>query len=99
MAINVDVVRVETAANRIASHNSKIRDDFSSVEDAINTLNRNWDGSASNDAINMFYNIRDNYCGHRFSVINSLVNLMKVNVCGDYKRTDANIKKNAEAFK
>ena len=99
MAIKVDIAKVETAATKISSYNAKIRDDFSSVEDAINVLNKNWDGSASNDAISTFYSIRDAYCEYRFSVVNSLVNLLRVNVCGDYNKTETNIKKNAEAFK
>ena len=46
MAIKIDTSRVDTAATRIASHNSNIRNDFSTVIDAVNVLNRNWDGGA-----------------------------------------------------
>lgn len=99
MAIKIDTSRVDTAATKIASHNSKIRDDFSSVIDAVNVLNRNWDGGASNNAIRAFNHIKETYCNHRFSVINDLVTLLRVQVSSDYQKTEANIKKNAEAFK
>lgn len=99
MAIKIDTARVDTAATKISSYNSKIRDDFSSVVDAVGVLNRNWDGGASDNAIRAFNHIKETYCNHRFSVVNDLVTLLRVQVSSDYQKTEANIKKNAEAFK
>lgn len=99
MAIKIDTARVEAAAAKISTYNSKSRDDFSAVVDAIGVLNRNWDGGASDNAIRAFNHIKETYCNHRFSVINDLVTLLRVQVSSDYQKTEANIKKNSEAFK
>lgn len=99
MAIRIDVSKVEAAAGGISTINGKIRDDFSAVNDAINTLNRNWDGGASDSAMRAFDNIKGSYCDYRYAVINDLVTLLRVQVGSDYIGTEKKVKSAAEAFK
>ena len=77
----------------------KIKNDFSSVESAINSLNNNWDGSASDAAVRKFQNIRNNHYNNRFNVINDMVNFMLNQVGEGYEKTETTISSAASAFK
>ena len=61
MAIKINTAAVRSTANQISTVNTKISNDFSSVQSAINSLNSNWDGSASDAAIRKFNNIKTTY--------------------------------------
>lgn len=99
MAIKVDTSKVETAATKIEAYNKKIRDDFTPVNDALNVLNRNWDGGASDNAIRTFNSIREGYLDHRYTAISNLVSFLRVQVSSDYTETEKRIKSAADAFK
>ena len=99
MAIKVNTTQIDVAATKIANYNTNTRNAFSSVVDAINVLDRNWDGSAADNARHTFDNIQRTYCDQRYLVINDLVNFLRAQVSSDYQRTEANISKNAQAFK
>ena len=99
MAIKVDTSKVEIAAAKIEAYNKKIRDDFAPVNDALNVLNRNWDGSASDNAIHAFNSIKDGYLDSRYIAINNLVSFLRVQVGSNYTETEKRIKTAADAFK
>lgn len=99
MAIKIDTSRVRSTASQISTMNKKIKNDFSSVESAINSLNNNWDGSASDAAVRKFQNIRNNHYNNRFNVINDMVNFMLNQVGEGYEKTETTISSAASAFK
>ena len=53
MAIKINTAIVRSTASQISSVNNKMNNDFSAVDSAINALNRNWNGSASD----VFYGV------------------------------------------
>lgn len=99
MAIKIDTSRVRSTASQISTMNKKIKNDFSSVESAINSLNNNWDGSASDAAVRKFQNIKNNYYNNRFNVVNDMVNFMLNQVGEGYEKTETTISSAASAFK
>lgn len=99
MAIKIDTAQVMAAADRIATTNSNLRTDFSTVESAVNALNSCWDGSASEKAMNAFYSIRNTLPDARKDVVQSMVSFMKMQVCDGYEKTEAQLSSNASAFK
>ena len=99
MAIKINTSRVEASAAMIESHNKTIRNDFDAVINAMNILNRNWDGSASDDAIRTFNRIRDEYADNRYAAIHNLVSFLRVTVASNYEETENQIKSAADAFK
>ncbi|MBE6766527.1 MAG: hypothetical protein E7550_02955 [Ruminococcaceae bacterium] len=99
MAISVDTGKVDLAANNIRKYNSKIREDFSEVQSAINSLNSAWDGRACDNAMNAFNNLRDNYRDSRYAVVDNLVVFLKQQVAANYDHTESQIHTAAEAFK
>ncbi len=99
MAINVDTSKVDAAASRIASNNTKIRNDFSAVASAINDLNRVWDGKASNNAIYVFNGIRDNFRDARYDVTNQLVSFLRKQISDNYEVAENKVHSAAKEFK
>lgn len=99
MALLVDTAKVEGTAKQIANTNKKINDDFLVMEEAINTLNRNWEGNASDYVINSFSSIKKNFYDSRYGVVNNLVSLMCNQVCAGYEEMEKSISSAASAFK
>ncbi|HBM98592.1 MAG TPA: hypothetical protein DD413_04130 [Ruminococcus sp.] len=99
MAIKIDTNAVRAAAAQIANTNQKISSDFSSVESAITSLNRNWEGTASDAAFRKFNNIKNTYYSNRFNAVNDMVNFMRRQVGEGYEQTEAAIASAASAFK
>lgn len=99
MAIKIDINAVRTAATQIADSNQEINNDFRSVESAISTLNRNWEGTASDAAFRKFSNLKNTYYDNRFKVVNDMVNFMKKQVGESYEQTETAIASAASAFK
>ena len=99
MAININIEKVEATAQRIASFNSQIRNEFAAVKNAVATLNKYWDGTASDNAMRAFNNIQESYCDYRYSVINDLVAFLLTQVGTEYHSTEMKIKSAADAFK
>ena len=99
MAIKINTAAVRSTANQISTVNTKISNDFSSVQSAINSLNSNWDGSASDAAIRKFNNIKTTYFDKRYGVINDLTNFMLKQVGENYERTETSVSSAAKAFK
>ena len=99
MAIKINTGAVSTAATQIAKINQNINNDFSMVESAMNTLNRSWDGGASDNAIRKYQNIKNNYYQNRYNVIQQLVNFMRKQAGEGYEKTEQAIQSAAAAFK
>lgn len=99
MAIKINTATVRSTANQISTVNTKISNDFSAVQSAINSLNSNWDGSASDAAIRKFNNIKTTYFDKRYGVINDLTNFMLKQVGENYERTETSVSSAAKAFK
>ncbi len=99
MSIKIDTAIVLSSAAKIHAINCTIRDDFSTVINSINTLNRNWDGSASDNAIRAFNTIRESYYENRYNVLEDLSVFMKNNVAPSYESTEQSIQSAASAFK
>lgn len=99
MAIKIDTGKVETAASKIETLNKKINEDFSDVKDAINKLDKNWDGNASHAVIRKFHDLENNFCENRYTVLKNLVTFMRNQVSLNYSDTETQIKSIADAFK
>lgn len=99
MNIKIDTSAVRTTANQIANINSKISSDFSTVDTAINELNRAWDGVASEVAITKFQNIKTLYYNNRYQVVNDMVNYMNRQISEGYEGVEAAIQSAASAFR
>lgn len=99
MAIKINTAIVRSTASQISSVNNKINNDFSAVDSAINALNRNWDGSASDIALRKFQSIKNNFYNNRFNVVNDMVNFMLKQVGEGYESTETTVSSAASAFK
>lgn len=99
MSIKINTAVVLSSAAKIHAINCTIRDDFSTVINSINTLNRNWDGSASDNAIRAFNSIKESYCDYRYSVINDLVVFLRNQVSTNYENTEQKVQTAADLFK
>lgn len=99
MAIKINTGTVSATATQIANVNKKIKNDFSSVETAINNLNRSWDGNASDTAMSKFKSIKNTYYDNRYNVVNDMVNFMKKQVGEGYDNVEKAIVSAASAFK
>ena len=99
MAIKVNTAIVRNTANQIAIVNKNIKNDFTDIQNALNSLNSNWDGSASDAAIRKFNNIKSAFFDRRYYVINDLTNFMLNQVGENYELTETIISAAAKAFK
>ena len=99
MAIKISTQKVDSAASNISRINGSIRDDFSAVTNAMNVLDRNWDGSAADNVIRAFNSIKESYCDYRYNVINDMVLFMKNQVSSNYNNTEQKVQNAANLFK
>lgn len=99
LALLVDTGKVESTAQQIAKINRNISDDFLVLEEAINKLNHNWEGSASDYGINAYRNIKKNFYDSRHGVVNNLVSLMNNQVGVGYNEMEKSISSATSAFK
>ena len=99
MAIKVNTAVVKSTANQIATVNKNIKNDFTAVQNAINSLNTNWDGSASEAAFRKFNDIKNKHYDKRYGVVNDMVSFMLKQVGENYEGTETIISSAASAFK
>lgn len=99
MEIKIDTKQVETIAGNIKIINESIRNDFENVENAINTLNKNWTGEASDEALRVFVNIQQTYCEKRFNIVNDFARFLETVVGINYDTLENKVKRAADAFK
>lgn len=82
--IKVDTARVSATAKNIANYNSRIRDDFSSVESAMRALNNAWDGAAASRAMSAFHEIKNAFHEPRYEVLQNYVAFLQQTVDPGY---------------
>ncbi len=97
MSVNTDMVLL--TAKNISDINDSIRNGFSDVEDAISSLNSNWEGSASENAFTQFNAIKDAFCENRYNVVANYVAFLQQQVDAGYVGVENINNKLAEAFK
>lgn len=96
--IKVDTNAVNMAAAKIETYNNTIKNDFSSVEAAIRSLNSTWHGSAAGCAINSFGSIKTAYFNARYDVMDNFVKFLR-QVDAGYTQTEAARRSHADMFK
>lgn len=99
MAILINAAAVLSAADQIDATNKQIRDEWSNINTAIGTLQRNWEGSAADSCRNKYDYIKNNFSDVRFSVVNDFASFLKNQVGEGYKSTEQAATKAAAAFK
>ena len=97
LKINTDAV--VTVAENIKLYNTQMRDDFTSVQRAINQLNNVWDGSASTVVINKFNEIIKNFGEARYNELDNYVKFLLEQVGEGYTQTEEANKSLADLFK
>ena len=97
--LKVNTEAAITAANNIKLCNTQIRDNFPTVQNAINQLNNSWDGSASNAAISKFNEIKSKFSDARYNVLDNYVNFLLQQVGEGYTQTEEVNVSLAEQFK
>ena len=85
--INTDAV-IATAEN-IKQLNAEMRDGFSAVQKAVTQLNNSWDGSASENTISKFNEIKEKFCDARYNVLDNYANLLLHQVGEGYNQTES----------
>lgn len=101
--IKIDTQIVSDVADKIASYNQEIDNEFEPVKNAINNLSCNWSGSASEQAMTKFNQIKSQYVENsetsRFKVIDNYVKVLKQSVGIGYEKAEDVNTQLAEAFK
>ena len=98
-SIKVNTAHITATANKIANYNTVIRNEFSSVEAAIKSLNHSWDSVVSNSAISSFHAIKNTYHDARYHVVDNYVTFLRQQVDAGYTQTENTNKSLADAFK
>lgn len=99
MSIKINTAAVVNSAHRIASHNNAIDNNFNSVIQAVQSLDRAWDSGVSDMAINSFNNLKRTYPTNRYRVIDDMKNFMIKSVSDGYENAETAISSAAKAFK
>ena len=97
--LKIDVAAVVRTAGNIKLYNTQMRDDFTSVQRAINQLNNVWDGSASTVVINKFNEIIKNFGEARYNELDNYVKFLLEQVGEGYTQTEEANKSLADLFK
>lgn len=99
MAIKINTGAIANSATRISRYNNNIKNSLSSVEQAVNSLNRSWDSGISDLAVNSFFHIKRTYADSRYIVIDDMRKFL-VNIAGEgYENTESAVESVASAFK
>lgn len=86
LKVNVDAV--VSAASNIQTCNAQMRDSFPDVQRAIDQLNNNWDGAASNNAMRKFDDIKSKFSDSRFKALDNYVKFLLQQVGEGYTQTE-----------
>lgn len=86
--VRINTDSVLTVAKNIQTVNKQMKDNFSSVQNAITKLNDSWDGPASTMAIGKFNQIRTDFCDNRYNVLNDYSNFLLQQVGQGYEETE-----------
>lgn len=99
MAIKVNTGAVEQVAVNLAGDNDKIYDDFTTVENAVKSLDSSWESPAGDSVVNLFYQIKDKYRIPRRNVMKIYCNYLLDVVGSGYEIVEQNNEKLAGMFK
>ncbi len=97
LKVNTDAV--VNAANNLKTLNNQMKNEFPSVQTAINRLDSSWEGAAANNAIRKFNELKSNFCDARYNVIDNYINFLLQQVGEGYTQTENANKSLADAFK
>jgi len=79
---------VIATADRIKNLNVQMRDEFSSVQDAMNKLDISWESPAATNAINKFNSLKNAYCDARYNIVDNFVAFLYQQVGEGYTQTE-----------
>lgn len=99
MAVQIDTGAVALAAQEIAALNSRINQDFSDMESAVQRLSQGWRGNASADGVDRFRHIKLTFFDSRYRVVNQVVTFLQQQVGAGYEETEKAVSSAADAFK
>ncbi len=99
MSIKVNTEAVRSVANAMSLKNEEITKDFLELENKIAPLDRAWNGSASECAVQAFFNIKNTYNDRRSKVVEEFIGFMLTQVGERYEKTETAIHSAADAFK
>ena len=97
--LKVNTDRVLSVAEKIEHYNMQLRDDVTTVQNAVAQLDNSWEGEASAVAIRKFGELRDKYLDARYSAMNNYANFLRQQVSEGYTQTETVNKSLAEKFK
>ncbi|MBQ8611219.1 MAG: WXG100 family type VII secretion target [Oscillospiraceae bacterium] len=99
MAIKINTAAVRRAAGIIDGKNKAFDMNLDTLESSIRKMNAQWDGAASNAAVQAFYDIKTKYKDTRRTVISDFTGFLKKQIGDNYEMTETKISKAASAFK
>lgn len=90
--IKVDTDSLRYTANKIKKINLEINDCFFTVQNAVKKLEETWSGTASNNVISAFENVKK-LENNRMQIFNNYQELLEKTVAQGFEKTEsANIK-------
>jgi uncharacterized protein YukE len=99
MAIKINTVAVLKTSEEIVLKNCAIRDDFNAVRNAMNRLQRNWSGSAADQASMKFLSLDKTFSDNRYKVIKDFAWFLERHAGNRYEETEKIVSGAAAAFK
>ncbi len=99
MAIQIDTLKVQSAASNISRINNEIENDFSKVTSAVQKMRSHWKGNASDCGAGAMKHIEKSYKDARFSTVNQLVTFLNIQVNDSYEAVESSAVSAADAFK
>lgn len=97
--LKVNTEAAVTAAKNIQMYNNQMRDQFATMQNAINRLDNSWEGSAATAAIAKFNEMRAKFCDVRYQVLDNYVNFLFQQVGEGYTQTENTNVSLADQFK
>lgn len=99
MSIKVNTEAVCSVASILSGKNAGISEDFQGLEKEIISMEKSWKGSAANQAMQHFYNVKNTYYDRRSIVVEEFISFMLTQVGQRYEITETKIHSAADAFK
>lgn len=97
--IKIDTAAVRSAATNVGRLNKCVNHSLDELTRQISALNKDWDGSASEQAISTFSKMRSDYYENRYAQVDNFVRFLLQNVAGGYEFAESNNSKLADLFK
>lgn len=97
--LKVDTNAIRNTAGKIASCNNQMKNEFTTIEAKMQSLQGTWSGSAADKATKSFAKIKNEYNTTRYEVMDSYVSFLKQQVGVGFDEVEKANKKLADAFK